>query len=222
MLACANFSRQVSEVSTVNNKLVLPLALAGAALAAVALTGCSSSSSSDASTPAPPAPASSAPAASQEPSADPSSSLVGGDPSTWSPLVLDATTQSATLVVGQAGVFNSLPEGANVTIVTSDPAILSVSQAGEGSNAGIQAVAPGSATLTIEDGFAADQGATVLVTIPVTVVATAAELPADMGQVTGALDSDTGMSPDSDTGIGSDMDSEAPVVTDPAASPAAS
>lgn len=122
--------------------LTLALALAvGGSLAA-----CSSSDSTDAAmTPI------ATPMAS-----DSSGPLVGGDPSTWSPVRVtpddDGSTQS--LVVGQAVIFEGFQEGASFE--SSDPSVFTATDAqGDGESttvAGGQALAPGTSEVIAKDG----------------------------------------------------------------------
>ncbi len=82
--------------------------------------------------------------------------LVGGDPSTWSPVRVtpddDGSTQS--LVVGQAVIFEGFREGA--TFVSSDPMVFTASDAqGDGESttvAGGQALAAGTSEVVAKDG----------------------------------------------------------------------
>ena len=122
------------------------LALTGALVASLA--ACSSDSVSSPGTTAVSTPTASA---SDEP-------LVGGDPSTWSPVRVtpddDGSTQA--LVVGQAVIFQGFQEGASFE--SSDPMVFTASDAqgdGESSTvAGGQAKAVGTSEVTAKDGTA--------------------------------------------------------------------
>ncbi len=111
------------------------LVLAGAlALGGMGLAACSSSEST--------------------PAESSSASIVGNDPATWSPIQIsqDANGTTIDLVAGQAAVFTDFPEGGAV-VESSDPAVVTASQAGSDGDAtftaGLQAQAPGSATITV-------------------------------------------------------------------------
>jgi len=92
-----------------------------------------------------------------EPVMDPSPTsqmdMPGGDPSTWTPVVLDDKTEGmfANVFVGQQG---TVQVGSAVEIVTSDAAVVSVSQPTGGDFeawGGFSAVAPGSARVVALD-----------------------------------------------------------------------
>jgi len=134
------------------------LALVSAlALGAGILAGCSSSGSEDpsalSSTAALP---STGVSASALPSAAATDSLVGGDPSTWTPVDLSAANDGGKvkLVVGQAAIFTDLPpNGKKVVVVRAKPkGVVTVTQQTDTTNAGIQAVAPGKATVNVWQG----------------------------------------------------------------------
>ncbi|MDP2014167.1 MAG: hypothetical protein Q8L05_08090 [Actinomycetota bacterium] len=82
--------------------------------------------------------------------------LVGGDPSTWSPVRVtpddDGSTQA--LVIGQAVIFEGFQEGA--TFESSDPMVFTASDAqGDGESttvAGGQALAAGTSEVIARDG----------------------------------------------------------------------
>lgn len=121
-------------------------AFAITALLALSLAACSSSEPSDAAN-----------SASATPTVSPSASeLVGGDPSTWSPVRVtpddDGSTQS--LVVGQAVIFEGFREGS--IFESSDPSVFTASAAqGDGESgtvAGGQALATGISEVIAKDG----------------------------------------------------------------------
>jgi hypothetical protein len=138
------------------------VALASAVvLGAGILAGCSSSGSDDPSTLSPTAALpTTGISASALPSAAPSATLVGGDPSTWTPVDLTQAVDGTRvkLVVGQFATFSDLPpNGAQNVIVRAKPkGIVVVTQQGtkDGvtSTAGLQAVAPGKATVNVWQG----------------------------------------------------------------------
>ncbi|MDO9485148.1 MAG: hypothetical protein Q7K25_03705 [Actinomycetota bacterium] len=121
-------------------------AIAVGMLLVASLAACSSSETSDATT---------SPSASPMVSESPSD-LVGGDPSTWSPVRItpddDGLTQD--LVVGQAVIFEGFQEGA--TFESSDPMVFTASDAqGDGESttvAGGQALAAGTSEVIAKDG----------------------------------------------------------------------
>ena len=84
-----------------------------------------------------------------------SSTLVGGDPSTWTPVSVTQAQNGATymLVPKQAGNFVDLPESKTGYFVTSsDEAVVTpVSSISPDSLPGFQAVAVGSSTVTVWD-----------------------------------------------------------------------
>ncbi|HBJ73181.1 MAG TPA: hypothetical protein DDY88_05645 [Actinobacteria bacterium] len=121
-------------------------AFAVIALLALGISACSSSEPSD-----------TASTASATPTASPSASeLVGGDPSTWSPVQVtaddDGSTQS--LVVGQAVIFEGFREGS--VFDSSDPLVFTATAAqGDGESgtvAGGQALAAGISEVIAKDG----------------------------------------------------------------------
>ncbi len=121
-------------------------AMAIGMLLVASLAACSSSETSDAPT---------SPSASPMVSESPSD-LVGGDPSTWSPVRItpdnDGLTQD--LVVGQAVIFEGFQEGA--TFESSDPMVFTAGDAqGDGESttvAGGQALAAGTSEVIAKDG----------------------------------------------------------------------
>lgn len=131
------------------------LALVSAvALGAGVLAGCSSSGSDEpsalSSTAVLP---STGVTASALPSAAPSASVIGGDPSTWTPVDLSAANDGGKvkLVVGQNAVFTDLPpNGKKVVVVRAKPkGVVTVTQQSDTNNAGLQAIAPGKATVNV-------------------------------------------------------------------------
>jgi hypothetical protein len=140
------------------NKLV---AFAGAGVLAVSLVGCSSCS---------------------EVAVSPSVSdlaggemLVGGDPGTWSPVMVTDMDNNKTfdLVVGQVGLFAGLPadDSANNIVVESDNTMVvePIQRTNADGSAGFIAKSVGSATITVMDGFPADGEAQTVQVIKVNV-----------------------------------------------------
>lgn len=127
--------------------------VAAAVVLPISLAACSSSSSSDAAASASAAATEAAPAA----SATSSEQMVGGDPSTWSPvqLTLDQNGQTIDLKVGQVAIINGLPvnDDANKINVTSSDEAVVAPHSGDGTteNSGFQAVAPGTAQIIVMD-----------------------------------------------------------------------
>lgn len=125
--------------------------VAAAVVLPISLAACSSSSSSDAAASA--AATEAAPAA----SATSSEQMVGGDPSTWSPvqLTLDQNGQTIDLKVGQVAIINGLPvnDDANKINVTSSDEAVVAPHSGDGTteNSGFQAAAPGTAQIIVMD-----------------------------------------------------------------------
>lgn len=127
------------------SRTTVPALALGLALTAV-LAGCSSSEPSEAASPTAATPSVSA-------STD---GLVGGDPSTWSPVRVtpDDDGASLPLVVGQAVIFEGFQEGA--TFESSDPMVFTASNAqGDGESttvAGGQALGVGTSEVIAKDG----------------------------------------------------------------------
>ena len=127
------------------------------AAASALLAGCSSdTASTDAATAA----ATTATTDAASPSA--SEQMVGGDPSTWSPVqvTMDMNGQVIGLKVGQAVNFVDIPELANLNIMNSNPAAIEVAlptdEGGVQTIAGARAVGAGASHVIIGDGFPAD------------------------------------------------------------------
>ena len=98
------------------------------------------------------------------------SALVGGDPSTWSPVRVTADDDGSTqpLVVGQAVIFEGFPEGA--IFESSDPSVFTATAAqGDGESgtvAGGQALGAGISEVIVKDGSADLATFTFVVTAP--------------------------------------------------------
>jgi len=151
------------------------LALASAvALGAGILAGCSSSGSDQpsalSSTAALPSTGVTAQAL---PSAAPSASVIGGDPSTWTPVDLSQANDGGKvkLVVGQAALFTDLPpNGKKKVIVRAKPkGVVTVTQQSDTTVAGLQAAAPGKVTVNVWQGQPKAKNAKILYSFTVKV-----------------------------------------------------
>jgi hypothetical protein len=155
----------------------------GIAVAAVGLTAasllaaCSSSSSSDA-TASGSLSSSALPTTLPSASVAPSPSVVGGDPSTWTPVNITQADNGTKvkLVVGQNVIFTDLPQNTATTtvIVRAKPkGIVRVTQQsdnnGVATNAGFQAIATGKTIVTVYDGKPKDKNTKVIMKITVRV-----------------------------------------------------
>ena len=159
--------------------------------AAGLLAACSGSSDSTASGSA--APSSSAIASPSSAVANPSASLVGGDPSTWSPINITQNMNGTKvkIVVGQAAIFTDLPQNdaTNTIIVRAKPkGVVRVTQQsatdGSATNAGFVGIAPGKAIVTVYDGKPKDSGTQVIMQFTVRVKAAPAAGVAASGSAT--------------------------------------
>jgi len=154
----------------------------GIAVAAVGLTAagmlaaCSSSSSDATSSPA--ASSSALPTSLPSASVLASPSLVGGDPSTWTPVNITQADNGTKikLVVGQNAIFTDLPQNdaTNTIIVRAKPkGIVRVTQQtndnGTATNAGLQAIATGKTIVTVYDGKPKDKNTQVVMQFTVRV-----------------------------------------------------
>lgn len=127
-----------------------PLMGALAVTAALMLSACGGTATSNTPT--------NAPANSSTATADDTgSSLVGGDPGTWTPVTIGPDDNNSTidLVPGQVALFEGLPGDGTVTVQTSDAAIAEALQPtddnGVVTTAGVRAMAAGSATVVVQD-----------------------------------------------------------------------
>jgi hypothetical protein len=94
--------------------------------------------------------------ASVSPSAIASSSapaIIGGDPATWSPIMVKKKTKTIELVPGQVGVFPAYEyaKNGNYTAISSDPAVVEVLPADNASVVAFRAIAPGTAIVKVYD-----------------------------------------------------------------------
>jgi len=91
------------------------------------------------------------------PEVSPSESLVGGDPSTWTPVEVTQSMNGdpVKLVVGQHAVFTDLPavNKNNVIVLHAKfKGIVKITQPTATSNGGFQATTPGKTRITVWDG----------------------------------------------------------------------
>lgn len=77
--------------------------------------------------------------------------VVGGDPSTWAPVMIKKGTKAIELVPRQVAVWPALEyaENPDFTAISSDPTVVEVLPADDGTVVGIRAVAPGEATVKV-------------------------------------------------------------------------
>ncbi len=152
------------------------IALASIALiSAPVLAACSGSSSSDSSSPSASitlAPSTVAPDVSASPTE--SGPVVGGDPSTWTPVAIteDMNGEKVKIVVGQFAVFTDLPaENADNKIVlrANKKGVVDITQATPTSNAGFSGVAKGKTRITVWDGKPKDANSSVIMYVIVKV-----------------------------------------------------
>lgn len=126
------------------NKLISASAVALLATATLAACG-GSSSSSEASTAA--SPAASAIASSS------AEAIIGGDPATWSPIMVKKKTKMIELIPNQMAVFPAFEyaKNGNYTAISSDPTVVEVLPADNASVVALRALAPGTAVVKVYD-----------------------------------------------------------------------
>lgn len=139
--------------------------IATAAVALVAtgtLAACGGSSSSSEATASAPASA----------IASESATIVGGDPATWSPIMVKRKTKTIELVPNQVGVFPAYEyaKNGNFTAISSDPAVVEVLPADDASVVAFRAIAPGTAIVKVYDD-AVENGGKRIKRVAVTVLA---------------------------------------------------
>lgn len=139
-----------------------------AVLATTVLAACGSSSDSASSS------ASSSEAPTSEAPSPSDTTLVGGDPSTWTPVevTVDMNDTRQRLVEGQFVVFTDLPKGTKkkpITIVAKNDGIVDITQPTDTSNGGFQAASVGKTSVTVWKGKPGAKGSTVVLKIRVTV-----------------------------------------------------
>jgi hypothetical protein len=83
----------------------------------------------------------------------PASAIVGGDPATWSPIMVKRETKTIELVPNQVGVFPAYEyaKNGNFTAISSDPAVVEVLPADNASVVAFRAIAPGTAIVKVYD-----------------------------------------------------------------------
>ena len=90
------------------------------------------------------------------------STMDGGDPATWAPVEITQAMNGEVieLVVGQRAIFTDMPEGENVSLATSNPVAVQVSDPRTEEDAvylgGLEAVGTGASHILVVDGFMAD------------------------------------------------------------------
>ena len=139
------------------------IALAAAALVATGtLAACGGSSSDSEATASAPASA----------IASESTTIVGGDPATWSPIMVKRKTKTIQLVPNQVGVFPAYEyaKNGNFTAISSDPAVVEVLPADNASVVAFRAIAPGTAIVKVYDD-AVENGGKRIKRVAVTVIA---------------------------------------------------
>lgn len=142
------------------SKIITTAAVALVATGTLAACG-GGSSSSEATT--------SAPAAAI---ASESATIVGGDPATWSPIMVKRKTKTIQLVPNQVGVFPAYEyaKNGNFTAISSDPAVVEVLPADNASVVAFRAIAPGTAIVKVYDD-AVENGGKRIKRVAVTVLA---------------------------------------------------
>lgn len=125
-------------------KLISASAVALLATATLAACG-GSSSSSEASTAASPA-ASAISSSSAE-------AIIGGDPATWSPIMIKKKTKTIELIPNQMAVFPAFEyaKNGNYAVISSDPTVVEVLPADNASVVALRALAPGTAVVKVYD-----------------------------------------------------------------------
>lgn len=134
-------------------KALAGLATAGLAMTVLAACGGSGDEGASAS------PSISLPAAAMATTAaGTGDAVVGGDASTWSPILVKKKTKSVSLVPGQIAIFPAFEYAANpnYVAVSSDPAVVEVLEADKNSVVALHAVGVGEAVVKVYKGT--DQG----------------------------------------------------------------
>jgi len=102
------------------------------------------------------------------------STLIGGDPSTWTPVSItqDMNGDKVKIVVGQAANFEDLPantDGNKIVLRAKKKGVVDISQQTANSKAGFSGVAKGKTRITVWDGKPSEKSATVIMYIIVKV-----------------------------------------------------
>lgn len=143
---------------------------AAAVLGVTLLAACGSSAEEAASSPTA---AETTQAPTPEVSPTETTPLVGGDPSTWSPVEITVADNDSRvrLVEGQFAVFTDLPvgEGQKLFIVASKEGIVDTTDPTKSTNGGLQAIAVGKTSVTVYQGKPDGKNSTVVMKIRVTV-----------------------------------------------------
>ena len=116
------------------------------------------------------------PSSTPTPSPDPSETtpVIGGDPSTWTPVDVtqDMNSEKVKIVVGQVAIFSDLPaEDADNKIVlrAKKKGVVDITQATATSNAGFSGLTKGKTRITVWDGKPKNKGASIIMYIVVKV-----------------------------------------------------
>jgi hypothetical protein len=80
--------------------------------------------------------------------------MVGADPATWSPVIVKAKKKKIELIPSQIAVFPDFEysKKTEYVAVSSDPGILEILPAGNGTAVGVRALSPGTAVVKVYDG----------------------------------------------------------------------
>ncbi len=151
------------------------IALAAIALiSAPLLAACGGSDSAESSSPAASSAAPSVVAPSVVPSPSASEQIVGGDPSTWSPVQVteEMNGEKVKIVVGQFANFEGLPANDadnKIVLRASKKGVVDISQQSETTKAGFQGVSKGRTKITVWDGKPNSKSASIIMYIIVKV-----------------------------------------------------
>lgn len=145
-----------------------------ALISAPVLAACGSSDSSESSSPAASSAAPSIVAPSVAPSPSASDPLVGGDPSTWSPVQVteEMNGDKVKIVVGQFAIFEGLPANDadnKIVLRAKKKGVVDITQQSDTSNAGFQGIAKGKTRITVWDGKPNSKDASIIMYIVVKV-----------------------------------------------------
>ena len=148
------------------------IALSSAALLGTTLLAACSSSSDAESTSA--SPSASVESVTPTPTPEVSESLVGGDPSTWTPIEVTQAMngEKVKIVVGQAVIFTDLPKNDadnKVVLLQRKKGVVKVVQQTADTNAGFSGLAPGRTRITVWDGKPKAKGSQVIMYVIVRV-----------------------------------------------------
>jgi hypothetical protein len=82
-----------------------------------------------------------------------SATIIGGDPATWSPIMVKKKTKTVELIPGQVAVFPAYEyaKNGNYTAISSDPAVIEVLPADNASVVAFRALSVGTAVVKVYD-----------------------------------------------------------------------